>query len=172
MFLRILRRLFCAYLAIEAILWFINWITGSDLDKPTKVQLKLNDYYQVTPGDTWRTIAYKYAMSVEELLKVNCAKAVDVLSIGQYGFNLVKIPSSWLHMEFGLSFLHDTSPLVNKIGRTIDQFLLLAISRIIDIVYYGYSMIRFTTGDMTGLGIIRLVMFSNDYQKKEMISYD
>ena len=60
----------------------------------------------------------------------------------------------------------------NKIGRTIDQFLLLAISRIIDIVYYGYSMIRFTTGDMTGLDIIRLVMFSNDYQKKEMISYD
>ena len=113
------------------------------------------------------------AMSVEELLKVNCAKAVDVLSIGQYGFNLVKIPSSWLHMGVGLSFLHDTSPLVNKIGRTIDQFLLLAISRIIDIVYYGYSMIRFTTGDMTGLlGIIRLVMFSNDYQKKEMISYD
>ena len=40
------------------------------------------------------------------------------------------------------------------------------------IVYYGYSMIRFTTGDMTSLGIIRLVMFSNDYQKKEMISYD
>ena len=77
------------------------------------------------------------------------------------------------HMDVGLSFLHDTSPLVNKIGRTIDQFLLLAISRIIDIVYYGYSMIRFTTGDMTGLlGIIRLVMFSNDYQKKEMISYD
>lgn len=148
MFLRILRRLFCAYLAIEAILWFINWITGSDLDKPTKEQLKLNDYYQVTPGDTWWTIAYKYAMSVEELLKVNCAKAVDVLSIGQYGF------------------------IVNKIGRTIDQFLLLAISRIIDIVYYGYSMIRFTTGDMTGLGIIRLVMFNNDYQKKEMISYD
>lgn len=103
----------------------------------------------------------------------DCAKAVDVLSIGQYGFNLVKIPSSWLHMDVSLSFLHDTSPLVNKIGRTIDQFLLLAISRIIDIVYYGYSMIRFTTGDMTGLlGIIRLVMFSNDYQKKEMISYD
>ena len=74
-------------------------------------------------------------------------------------------------MDVGLSFLHDTLPLVNKIGRTIDQFLLLAISRIIDIVYYGYSMIRFTTGDMTGLGIIRLVMFSNDYQKKEMISY-
>lgn len=72
-------------------------------------------------------------------------------------------------MDVGLSFLHDTSPLVNKIGRTIDQFLLLAI---IDIVYYGYSMIRFTTGDMTGLDIIRLVMFSNDYQKKEMISYD
>ena len=102
----------------------------------------------------------------------DCAKAVDVLSIGQYGFNLVKISSSWLHMDVGLSFLHDTSPLVNKIGRTIDQFLLLAISRIIDIVYYGYSMIRFTTGDMTGLDIIRLVMFSNDYQKKEMISYD
>ena len=126
----------------------------------------------MTPGDTWWTIAYKYAMSVEEMLKVNCAKAVDVLSIGQYGFNLVKISSSWLHMDVGLSFLHDTSPLVNKIGRTIDQFLLLAISRIIDIVYYGYSMIRFTTGDMTGLDIIRLVMFSNDYQKKEMISYD
>ncbi|QLL71077.1 hypothetical protein GTO83_10740 (plasmid) [Lactobacillus sp. 3B(2020)] len=31
---------------------------------------------------------------------------------------------------------------------------------------------RSTTGDMTSLGIIRLVMFSNDYQKKEMISYD
>lgn len=27
--------------------------SGSDLDKPTKEQLKLNDYYQVTPGDTW-----------------------------------------------------------------------------------------------------------------------
>jgi len=33
-------------------------------------------------------------------------------------------------------------------------------------------MVKFTTGDMTSLGIIRLVMFSNDYQKKEMISYD
>ena len=31
------------------------------------------------------------------------------------------------------------------------------------IVYYGYSMIKFTTGDMTSLGIIRLVMFSNDW---------
>ena len=30
--------IFFAFLAIEAILWFINWITGADLDKPIKRQ--------------------------------------------------------------------------------------------------------------------------------------
>lgn len=49
--------------------------------------------------------------------------------IGQCGFNMVEIPENFLHMEVGVSTLHDASPMIKRIGQDVDNFLC---SRIVD----------------------------------------